>query len=311
MSSRRIRILLCLGVLLLAISTANGQHVAKLSAQNHKTEIEKLVALSTDTAKKQASSNVDTRAIAIKCADELERVQSYSSVALILDRQSKELASHDSLGLKMVFDYERPDRYHMVRNSWGGGPGYDFDEWVTIGDSEYTFTPIWMGESHSKLLVRTAGPDPREANREFGVQKYIEVLRAETPSLEGTYEYGDKKYHLLVYVLPANRYKGFPQTFVLHDSASGLLLLWIDSQTSLLAKSRFTAVADVQNSQPVSREYQQVFVGYSQEISVKPPSEICSKNDPSMCFALVALPAVPANAPAAASAPANPAVTPR
>jgi hypothetical protein len=162
-------------MLLAAPCTVAAQHVPKLSLQNHKTEIRKLTELSTETAKKQTTGDVEAKAIAGKCADELEKAQSYGSIAVILDRENQQLRSHDALGLSMAFDHVKPDRYHVVRNSWGGGPGYDFDEWITIGDSDYTFTSIWLAGIEKALAP--AGYDPRQENRRWGLQKYVDVLR--------------------------------------------------------------------------------------------------------------------------------------
>ncbi|NDQ57863.1 MAG: hypothetical protein GZ088_12400 [Acidipila sp.] len=273
-----------LALVLLIAAAAGAQHVPKLSVQNYKSEVDKLMALSTESAKKQLSGDVDLKVIATKCADELEKARSYGSVAVILDRENKQLRSHNAVAGTMTFDYVAPDRYHVVQNAWGGGPGYDFDEWVTIGDSYYTFTSIWI-EGIEKALV-PAGYDPRHTNRAWGLPKYVDVLRGEQPISGDMYLYNGKPYYLLVYVFPPSRHPEFPE-FVARGSAN--LRLWIDSNTGLLAEADFVPVPEKPGNAP-HREFKQVLVAYSGDIRVDPPAEVCYEDRPGMCFAFIALP---------------------
>src|SRR5208282_2063322 len=274
---------LALAVLAAVPLPAEGQHVPKLSVQNHQAEIRQLMALSAATAKKEAIGDVDAKAIAAKCADELVRARSYGSFAAIFDRENEQLRSHNALGQSMTFDHVHPDRYHFIRDSWGGGPGYDFDEWVTIGDSDYVFTSIWM-EGIEKVLS-PAGHDARRENRGWGLPKYIGFLRRETPTSTDLYLYDGKPYYLLVYEFPASQHPEFPEYV---GSGSVDLKLWIDAKTGLLAQADLVSATDNPGKAP-RREFQQVFVAYSGDVRVEPPSELCSKKHPSMCFALIAL----------------------
>lgn len=268
----------CFVVVALAVSasTAGAQHVPKLSVQNYKSEIEMLLALSAENASKQPKADVDPRIIAGRCADQLEKARSYGSLARILDRGNKELAAHGSVGISWAFDHVEPDRYHVVQDSWGGGPSYDFDEWITIGTSQFDFTGFWM----EGLVLDVPGWDPRQQNQRLGLQKYLQILRSEQPSFADIYSYGSKHYDLLVYLLPVG---GDYKAFLANVNGSAKLLMWIDSESGSLAKAYFVPTTSPSASVPL--EFEQVFVGYSGDVHIEPPGEKCSKSRPGMCFA--------------------------
>lgn len=257
-------------------SRAGAQHIPKLSVQNYDSEIELLLALSPGSASKQPKTDLDPRTIAARCADQLEKARSYGSLARILDRGNKELAGRNSVGISWVLDHVEPDRYHVVQRSWGGGPGYDFDEWITIGDSHFQFTGFWM----EGLVLEAPGWDPRQQNRELGLLKYLQVLRGEQPVSADLYLYKGKHYYLLVYLFSADRHKEFPE-FVASGPAQ--LRLWIDSESALLAQADFLPATNTPGREP-DKEFEQVFVGYSGRIQIEPPREKCSKSRPRMCF---------------------------
>ena len=265
--------------------TAWAQHVPKLSVQNYKSEIEMLLALSPEDASKQPEPGLDPKTIALKSADQLEKARSYSSIARILDKGSKELAAHHSVGIFWTFDHVEPDRYHVTQNSWGGGPGYDFDEWITIGKSEFDFYGLWMPQLET--VVSKWNPLPQ--NRDLGLQKYLQILRTQQPGSADVYLYRAKRYCLLVYLLPAG---GDYEAFLEQVSGSAKLEMWIDLESALLAKARFVPTTNPPGEK-VPLEFEQVFAGYSGDVHVEAPGERCSASRNRMCFSFRTLQTAP------------------
>jgi hypothetical protein len=158
-----------------------------------------------------------------------------------------------------LFDHANPDRYHVVQTAWAGS-AYVYDEWISLGDSDFAFLGLWLE------LERAAGTTRRELGRKLGLQKYIQVLQSQPPTSIGTYSYAGRRYSLLNYLLSV---AGDFESFLTDSSGSIQLALWIDSASGLLVKAHLVPAASPSGG--VAPEFEQVFVSYSSDIRVEAP----------------------------------------
>jgi hypothetical protein len=230
-----------------------------LWVSKHKSEIDTLQLLSQERASRQPDTTSDPRSIAARCAAQLGQARTYGSLARILDRSKNELATHDYVVIMWLFDHADPDRYHVVQTAWAGS-AYIYDEWITLGDSEFAFLGLWLEQE------RAGGTSRRELGRKLGLQKYIQVLQSQAPTSVGTYSYAARRYSLLTYLLSVS---GDFESFLTGSSGSIQLALWIDSASGLLVKAHLVPAASPSGGVPP--EFEQVFVSYSGDIRVEAP----------------------------------------
>ena len=155
----------------------------------------------------------------------------------------------------MIFDHVKPDRDHVVQSSWSGGPSYDYDEWITIGSSQFTFLGLWF---------TGLGTDRSALTEKFGLYKYVRILQHEQPISAAQCVYEGKRYGLLTYLLPSG------DDFLAKDLKGPVQVqLWSDAMSGLLARARIVPAPSQAGG--VSSEFEQVFVGYGDDIRVDPP----------------------------------------
>jgi hypothetical protein len=254
---------LCAALALTSAATSAAQN-GQLYLANYKSDVDALEKLTAESATKQADAVPDSKPIAIRCTESVEKAHAYSSIARVLNGSMKDLATRDYVEISWALDYVRPDRYHVIQYMWSGGPGYDYDEWLTIGSSHLDFVVgMWV-----KGLKGVSAPRI-ELNRSLGTEKYLQVMRTEQPGSAGIYLYRGRRYYMLAYELSIS---GDFKAFFLHESGAAKLLVWIDSETGMLAKTQFTPAANPSGGAP--RQFEQVFAGYSADIHIDAPRQV-------------------------------------
>jgi hypothetical protein len=233
--------------------------LGSLALLKYESEVNTLLLLSDERASKQSDTTPDPRSIAARCVMQVEQARSYSSFVRILNKNMKELAANNYVLAAIRFDHVDPDRDHVVQTAWNGH-AYDYDEWITIGNTGFELALLALGplSPESPLLK-----DRLDVGRRAGFQKYAKVLQSKEPSSVGTHSYAGKRYTLLTYV-------GDFELFFVRSPGSAQLELWIDSASGLLAKARLVFAAP-SGGAPAQFEYEQVFVGYSGDIRVEAP----------------------------------------
>ena len=243
-------------------SAPTGQRVGdSLSVSKHRAELETLLRLTPERAARQPATTSDPRSIAARCEAQLGQAPTYGSLARVVDRSKPDLATHEYVALAWLFDHVQPDRYHAVQWAWNGH-AYDYDEWISLGSSEFVWLGQWLEVEPTPGL-----PSRRELLKRLGLHKYAQVLRGEQPVSIDTYAYAGRRYYLLTYQLHAGA--GDPDSFfttlLQASNGSAQLALWVDAPSGLLAKAQFVPAAGV------LFQFEQVFAGYSGDIRVVAP----------------------------------------
>lgn len=259
-------VVLCAALALISAAASAAQN-GQLYLANYEAAVDELQKLTVESATKQADAILDPKTLALRCTQSVEKAPGYSSLARVLNANIKGLAAHDYVEISWAFDYVRSDRHHVIQHMWSGGPGYDYDEWITIGSAHFDFVGVWV-----KGLKGVSGPRIT-LNRSLSAEKYLQVMRAEQPGSASTYLYRGRRYYLLAYEVPID---GDFKAFFRHESGTAKLLVWIDSETGTLVKTQFTPAANPSGGVP--RQFEQVFAGYSASTRIESPRQVISPN---------------------------------
>jgi hypothetical protein len=239
-----------------ASNTAAFKGGEGLVAPTLRDQVERLLRLSDTSASDAATSTAPSKALALKCAELIDKHPNYSSFARLTDRSVTALESRDFIAESWTFDHQGPDRYHVTQSLWNGSSAYFYDEWITIGKAHFDFAGLWIERSD---------PVRVDLNRKLGMQKYLQLLRKEQPRSGRTQTYDGQAYALVTYVVP---FTGDLQAFLGTGEGMAEVQLWIDSSSTLLTKARVGRASPGVSA----RELQQVFVGYDGHIQIKAPT---------------------------------------
>jgi hypothetical protein len=173
----------------------------------------------------------------------------------VVDKSVAALDAHNYVTASWTFDHQAPNRYHVTQSLWNG-KAYDYDEWITIGQTHFDFVGLWFKPLDSPRI---------DLNSKLGLQKYLQVLRSEEPRSGGTRSFDGKSYASVTYLLSSpGDFKGS-----LGSSDGPVQVeLWIESESRLLAKARVIPTEGTR-----VRQFHQVFVGYGGNVQIQEPSQ--------------------------------------
>jgi hypothetical protein len=229
-----------------------------LLAPTYASQIEQLLKISESTVLNQTTEpSADLKRVAVRCAEQLEKQPSYSSHVQLVDKSVAALEARNYVIATWTFDHQAPNNYHVTQTSWNG-KAYDYDEWITVGQTHFDFVGFWIQPSTSARIERI------DLNTKLGLQKFSQVLRDEEPQSGGAQSVDGRRYTSVRYLL-SSEFKGF-----LGKSDGPMQVdVWIESETGLLAKARVTPAGS-----SAARFQQQVFVGYGGNVQIQAPSQV-------------------------------------
>ncbi|HLW78818.1 MAG TPA: hypothetical protein VKU44_04380, partial [Terriglobia bacterium] len=173
----------------------------------------------------------DAKGIAERAARDTTLVQSYQSELLFRDRSISDLQEKGYISVEWKMKYARPARFQVLQSSWSPY-GYQYDEWVCVGDQLYESTGQWQKKAENTRA---------EWNLSLRADKFLNILRTAQPSSAGLYRYRGVLYYLLTYHLDA--LSDFGPLATLLKGGPYQVQAWVHASTNLLARADVVAAA--------------------------------------------------------------------
>jgi hypothetical protein len=220
---------------------------------------ESLVELSVTTAASGTGDLSNAKDIAVNCALETAQVQSYSTEILLRDPTISELESRGYIAVDWKAEYMRPGRYHVLQSTWSR-LGYQYDEWVAVGEQLHENVGQW------KVMPENKRVDWNEALR---ADKYVAIMRDTQPRSAHLYRYRGVYYYLLTYNLPS--LSGFGPFAQYVEGGPFQIQMWVHRTTGLLARVDVIGHSSESAEPTATPDFEQVFWAYNEPIQIAPP----------------------------------------
>ena len=221
---------------------------------------ESLIDLSVQAAAAGTDKVPDAKGIAGRCARDTTLVQTYQSELLFRDRSIADLQDKGYISVEWKVKYARPTRFQVLQSTWSPR-GYQYDEWVSLGEDLFESTGQWIKQPTN---IRNDWNESLRAN------KFLEILRAEEPSSAGLYRYRGVLYYLLTYHLDS--LSGFGPLATFLKGGPYQVQMWVHCATGLLARADVVGAAEASNGGATFPDFEQVFWGYNEPLKIAPPT---------------------------------------
>ena len=225
-----------------------------------KAELRALRGLSPNSASPEPGELPDPGQTARRCAEETEKVSSYLTERLIIDRTLECLKPKDYISMEWQAQFVKPDRFHVTQVAREPDGSEPCDEWITIGQEHYDYIWYWFRLKEKSTRVGL--------NHTMGPEQCLGILRSEQPCSALLHRYRDRRYTLLQYEIRDEQHfsgLGDEVEFPIH------VRFWIEANSKLLAKVEMVIQPRDPASKGVPGELVHTFAGYGLKFRIEPP----------------------------------------
>jgi hypothetical protein len=222
-------------------------------------ELDRLLLLSPDPAAQPASEK--------EWKSRLERART-GRPGTYRSKATWSYAEQDLSGeLEWVIESTTPDRFHVRQTARSAAEDL-YDEWIKIGDRNYSFTGHWLDNS----AVDEARVGNADATRALELERCLEFLRSEVPDAAraASSPEGFLELHYINGNLARRRMTDSAPT----SSDRGTTVIWLDKD-DLVVKAASTFGGTIEGSD-VQAKLEQAFTAYNERISIEAPEVIAT-----------------------------------
>ena len=193
-------------------------------------------------------------------ASAIEAAPSYRA-RMLWDSKPPSRASDDGMHLEYDFEFVRPDRFHLLRET-----PEDIDEWIVLGDEHYRNAGLWWPVDDDETK--------EEHEREDGkllADSYLDLLRRTAPIAVNVRRSGQAAYLVAEYAVVTQAWSHFFQGVASPREAR--TSLWIDLADGLLRRveGSFVLPLSPEDGGEAIESFKHGFASYGEDIAIEAP----------------------------------------
>jgi hypothetical protein len=208
-------------------------------------------------------------------ASTIEAARSYRA-RMIWDSKSPSGASDDGMHFEYDFEFVRPDRFHLGRDT-----GQDFDEWIVLGDEHYRNAGLWLPVDNDETK--------EEHEREDGkllAASYLDLLRGTAPIAVSVLRGEQGAYLAAEYATVTEAWSDFFEGAASPREAR--TSIWVDVATGLLRRAEGSFVIMLppedgteatEAGTELGQSFKHGFTSYDEDIVIERPETAFELDD--------------------------------